>query len=370
MQLRLPIGSSGDLTVVSTAANDLALRCGFGEIATERLVQAAQRCAEGMLQHAGGGTIYLRALQEEVTGAAPPQVELLAVDAPPCAGAPAGDTRGAADNRLARFAGVATALDCHVDESGMALRMALSPADRPGAVTLPPVAIGVVWASAEQGHGGLNVHSTARLSTLVLGMGRAAESARRVAALQGFAAQLQQIDRMQGALPQADDTALAAIQLDPGAAQLKIAGAGSIDVWLASASDGEQSLPAADERRVQPVLRTLPSSSSSLQEAQPRPLARAQAPWPAGTTLLAHGGPAFAPEQWQAWLASRPGLVERHPAIVAAVLHRDRRVLHAGGSVVVCRRSEESRPAAPPEWLLGSTAGDAAPVAAAHEESA
>lgn len=391
MQLRLPLGSSGDLTVVSTAANELALRCGFGEIATERLVQAAQTAAQAMLDHAGGGTVCLRALQEEVTGAAAPQVELLAVDSPLPLQHRSASASGLVAERIAALAGLGTALDFHADAAGVALRMALSPGDRPGAVTLPPVSIGLVWASADSGQGGMNVHSTARLSTLVLGMGRATESARRVAALQGFSAQLQQIDRMHGALPEADDTAIAAIHLDPSPGQLKIAGAGSIDVWLAG-PDGESDLPAelpadaaadaaadlaadvpadvpgdapaSEGRRPRQVLRAMPASAPL---SGPRQLARAQAAWPAGTVLLIHGGPPFLPEQWQAWLDSHPGLLDRHPAIVAAVLHRDRRMAHAGGSVAVCRRTAECRSAAP--WhLLLAPAPAVQPVAASGTE--
>ena len=135
MQTRLAIDGTDDLAHAHDAATELAVRCGFGEIATERLGRAAVAAATGMLGHAGGGVLHLRPLQEEVTGAAAPQVEILAVDRPrprdgACDSSRGGDGRHAgarAGGRLAALYELVTALDRYDSPAGSVIRMTLSP---------------------------------------------------------------------------------------------------------------------------------------------------------------------------------------------------------------------------------------------------
>ncbi len=373
MQTRLAIDATDDLAHAHDAATELAVRCGFGEIATERLGRAAVAAATGMLDHAGGGVLHLRPLQEEVTGAAAPQVEILAVDRPrPRDGlgdrsrdGPVDSSRGAdgrhagarAGGRLAALYELVTALDRYDGPAGSVIRMTLSPADRPGPVSLPAVAVGVVWAPADGdlAPGGLNIHSARGLSTVVLGLGRGAEAARRVAALQGFGAQMQQIDRVRATLPGGGDMALAAAQIEAQAGHVRVAGAGRFCACVIQAGT-EVTGPLT----VQPLLRqreALVDGGAMVRG----PLAQAQAGWPPQALLVLHDDGL----SWPWALESYPGLMACHPAIVAAVLHRDYCRQAGHGCVLVCRRSCECTvPASGRAALPAPAAVDGAAVAA------
>lgn len=364
MQTRIAIDATDDLANAHDAATELAVRCGFGEIATERLGRAAVAAATGMLDHAGGGVLHLRPLQEEVTGAAAPQVEILAVDRPgPRDGSPGADGRQAgarAGGRLAALYELVTALDRYDSPAGSVIRMTLSPADRPGPVSLPAVAVGVVWAPADgdAAPGGLNIHSARGLSTVVLGLGRGAEAARRVAALQGFGAQMQQIDRVRATLPGGGDMALAAAQIEAQTGHVRVAGAGRFCACVIEAgSDGAAPLA------VQPLLRqreTLVDGGATVRG----PLAQAQAGWPSYALLVLHDDGL----SWPWTLEAYPGLLACHPAIVAAVLHRDYCRQTGHGCVLVCRRSEECSKPSPARAALPAAAatGGAVGVSAAE----
>lgn len=375
MQTRIAIDAPDDLATAHDAATELAVRCGFGEIATERLGRAAVAAATGMLDQADGGVLHLRPLQEEVTGAAAPQVEILAVDRPGSPGSPGSpDASGGADGRhagaraggrLAALYELVTALDRYDSPLGSVIRMTLSPADRPGPVTLPAVAVGVVWAPADGdvAPGGLNIHSARGLSTVVLGLGRGAEAARRVAALQGFGAQMQQIDRVRATLPGGGDMALAAAQIEAQTGYVRVAGAGRFCACVVRA-DPEAASPIA----VQPLLRqreALVDGGAMVRG----PLAQAQAGWPPQALLVLHDDGL----SWPWALEAYPGMLAHHPAIVAAVLHRDYCRQPGHGCVLVCRRSEEctapapARPALPSAAAVVAADGDGSrPVAGAR----
>lgn len=379
MQTRIAIDATDDLAKAHDAATELAVRCGFGEIATERLGRAAVAAATGMLDHAGGGVLHLRPLQEEVTGAAAPQVEILAVDRPGPPNAPGADDgrhAGArARGRLAALYELVTALDRYDSPAGSVIRMTVSPADRPGPVLLPAVAVGVVWAPADgdAAPGGLNIHSARGLSTVVLGLGRGAEAARRVAALQGFGAQMQQIDRVRATLPGGGDMALAAAQIEAQTGHVRVAGAGRFCACVVEGGTGGLATIA-----VRPLLRqreALVDGGATVRG----PLAQAQAGWPPHALLILHDDGL----SWPWTLEAYPGLLACHPAIVAAVLHRDYCRQPGHGCVLVCRRSGEcvapgparaaALPAAAPPGVAAAAAaagGDGAGPVAAVRRSA
>ena len=394
MQTRIAINATGDLANAHDAATELAVRCGFGEIATERLGRAAVAAATGMLDHAGGGVLHLRPLQEEVTGAAAPQVEILAVDLPRSARASdvsdtsdasdASDTpdgsdrpdaprggdgshgRARAAGRLAELYELVTALDRYDSPAGSVIRMTLSPADRPGPGSLPAVAVGVVWAPADgdAAPGGLNIHSARGLSTVVLGLGRGAEAARRVAALQGFGAQMQQIDRVRATLPGGGDMALAAAQIEAHAGHVRVAGAGRFCACVVEpGTPGADAADGATTVSVQPLLRhrgALVDGGAMVRG----PLAQAQAGWPPHALLVLHDDGL----SWPWALETYPGLLDCHPAIVAAVLHRDYCRQPGHGCVLVCRRSAECATPAPSRTALPAAAATrAAPALAAAD---
>lgn len=376
MQTRIAIDAIDDLANAHDAATELAVRCGFGEIATERLGRAAVAAATGMLDHAGGGVLHLRPLQEEVTGAAAPQVEILAVDRPrspdtfntPDAlvgpdtphGADGRHAGARAGGRLAALYELVTALDRYDGPAGSVIRMTLSPADRPGPVSLPAVAVGLVWAPADgdAAPGGLNIHSARGLSTVVLGLGRGAEAARRVAALQGFGAQMQQIDRVRATLPGGGDMALAAAQIETQTGHVRVAGAGRFCACVvepgtdgADGADGTDGTDGAATVAVRPLLRqreALVDGGAMVRG----PLAQAQAAWPPHALLVLHDDGL----SWPWALEAYPGLLACHPAIVAAVLHRDYCRRPGQGCVLVCRRSAECATPAPSRTALPAAA--------------
>lgn len=339
MQTRILIDGPAAIIHAQQLAGALAVRCGFGEIATERLGQAAVAAAEGMLDHAGGGTLYLRPLQEEVIGAAAPQVELIALDRDTATGGrsgPAGEK--VAPERLTVLSTLASALDSYDSGRGCALRIALSPADRPMPMALPPVVVGVVGACGEADGvaAGVNIQSARGLANVVMGLGRGADAARRVAALQGFGARVQQIERVRGAMPAWHGMALAAAQMEAAEGRVRVVGAGRFGACVLE--------PAAARAAVRRPLCRADGQGPAQIDGRPGPMAQAQGAWPRHSLLVLHGDDLA----WPWTLEALPGLLERHPSIVAAVLHRDFSRTPGSGCVLACRRSDECLPLAVP----------------------
>lgn len=339
MQTRIPIDGPAAAARAQQLAVALAVRCGFGEIATERLGQAAVVAAEDMLSHAGGGTLYLRPLQEEVIGAAAPQVEMIALDRDTAAGGrghPAGEP--VAPERLAVLSELASALDGYDSGRGCALRMTLSPADRPMPMALPPVVVGVVGACGEADGvpAGVNIQSARGLANVVMGLGRGADAARRVAALQGFGARVQQIERVREAMPALNGMALAAAQMEAAEGRVRVVGAGRFGACVLE--------PAASRAAVRRSLCRADAHAEARIAGQPSAVAQAQGAWPPHSLLVLHGDDLA----WPWTLEALPGLLERHPSIVAAVLHRDFSRTPGSGCVLACRRSDECLPLAGP----------------------
>lgn len=335
MQLRIPIDQSSDIAPAHALAAELAVRCGFGEFAAERMAAAVSEAATHLLRMTDGGELLLRPLQEEVVGAAAPQVELLVLER--CSPAPDGSQQ-AATTRRARVAGLrnaSTTWDCHGRPGrGAVLRMTLSPADRPLPIALPAVAVGAVWPCddmAAKSGPSLYIHSTRSLSSVVVAVGRGTEPARRVAAAQGFTAQSLQIARAKTALRDGTDTALAAAMVDADASRVRLAGAGRFDARVLLATDPARGMP-----RFAPRPQSVAGESGKAVDARVDGI---DAAWPQDALLVLHGGGG----SLAAWEPPRD-LLSHHPAVVAAVLYRmlaQQPGLQAPPCVAVCRRSAE-----------------------------
>lgn len=346
MQIRLQIDQPDDIAQAQGIAADLAVRCGFGEFAAERMAAAVSEAASHLLRMTEGGELLMRPLQEEVVGAAAPQVELLVLERLPPAHADVGadqDRRtptpaAAPPARRARLAGMrnaSTTWDCHGRPGrGAVFRMTLSPADRPLPIALPAVAVGAVWPCddmAAKSGPSLYIHSTRSLSSVVVAVGRGTEPARRVASAQGFTAQSLQIARARAALPEVGDMALAAAMVDADAARVRLAGAGRVDARVLLAGDPSLGMP-----RFAPKARPAAGEPGAGADARVDGI---DAAWPEDALLVLHGGGG----SLTGWDPPKD-LLSHHPAVVAAVLYRvlsQQRDIVGRPCVAVCRRSAE-----------------------------
>ncbi|WP_454726313.1 MULTISPECIES: ATP-binding protein [Cupriavidus] len=349
MQIRALIQESSHVAEARRMVTALAVRCGFGEVATGRLAIAVSEAATNVLKHAREGELLIRTLQEEVTGPAAPQVEVIAIDRGPGMadlGASLHDgfsTTGTAGTGLGAMRRLATAFDIYsAPGKGTVLRMALCPSDRCAAPELPAVAVGAVCqplAGETECGDGWHASSACALSSVVLadGLGhgpdaaRAAEAACRVAAAHAFVAPAVLIGHAHAALRATRGAALAAARIEPGPGTLRFAGIGNIAacVYAPGAPGGRGSR------------RQLISHNGIVGYAMRR-VAEVEAPWPADTLLVMHSDGLAT--HWD--LDDYPGLHARHPAIVAAVLYRDFARGRDDVTVIACRRSSECAPAA------------------------
>lgn len=390
MQLRLQIESADDVPAASTAAITMAVRCGFGESATERLGAACEGAARALLKQGSGGVLLLRPLQEEVVGAAAPQIELIAIASNPDAAVDAADgdaadtgpmtPRGSGSSGLAALGKYASAIDIYKARGqGDVMRMAVSPHDVPREIALPEMAVGAVCVAGAgdatpTGYwriGGLRSHWR-----LVLAVGcsrdglHGGESARRLAATQGLTAQSLSLERLRASLDPEDSTSLAVLSIDSDAEQMRLAVFGEIQVRMAArVAAGVRDdvlLPTEPDMPTEP---TEPDEPPLTTVGRPtmRALKSTQSPWPPRAMVVLHG--AHVDTNWH--LNAYAGLHGHHPALIAAVLYRDFAKQGKPVTIVVCRRSAECRTVrAAPEPAEAATtippkAETAAPTAAA-----
>lgn len=347
MQIRALIHEASHVAEARRTVTELAIRCGFGEVATGRLAIAVSEAATNILKYACDGELLIRALQEEVVGPAAPQVEVIAIDRGPGMadlGTSLRDgvsTTGTAGNGLGAMRRLATAFDIYTAPGrGTVLRMTLSPADRPGVPALPAISVGSVClpidGETECGDGWY-VSSARSLSSLMVadGLGhgpdaaRAAEAARRVAAAHAFVAPAVMIGHAHAALRATRGAALAAARIEADPGRVRFAGIGNISASVVMPG----TLAAAGMRR------QLISHNGIVGYAM-RKVTEVEAPWPDDTLLVLHSDGLGT--HWD--LDDYPGLHARHPAIVAAVLYRDFARGRDDVTVVVCRRSSECGP--------------------------
>ncbi|MCO7056992.1 ATP-binding protein [Pseudomonas juntendi] len=305
------LADPSDVGHARRTAQKLAERHGFDEEDCGRVALLATELCSNVLKHAGCGELHLRVLPREHGGYA---IELLTADraqgfdAQACLtdGYSTAGTQGIGLGALARMAQV---FDVYADARG-AVVLARVHAQRDHA---PDLRVGVsqhalhgdpacgdTWHLAIEGQ---------RISALVIdGLGHgvdaqaAASAGAAVFAQAPFAGQLEQLQAMHHAMNGSRGGAVAIACYDGARDHLGFAGIGNIGASLVSATQvrGLASLPGI--------------VGGQYRKAQVFDYAHAN-----GKLLIMYSD--GLQSRWN--LENYPGLVHRHPAVIAAVLHRD-----------------------------------------------
>ncbi|MBK5002091.1 transcriptional regulator [Pseudomonas sp. S31] len=307
--LVLPLEEDSQVGHARRTAQKLAEQQGFDSEDTGRVALLATELASNVLKHAGVGALHLRA----VPGANGPGIELLAVDraqadAQACLadGYSTGGTQGIGLGAVTRLAEV---FDMHTDARGSVIMARLYRRDATG----QDLRIGVSHhslhddpACGDTWHVALG---SGRLSVLVvdgLGHGADAEEAAQAGALafaaDAFVDPLLLIERLHVAMNGTRGGAVAIAQHDARNSRLVFTGVGNIGASLVAGnrSRGLASYPGI--------------VGGQYRKAQVFDYADVT-----GNLLILYSD--GLQSRWN--LQDYPGLVHRHPAVIAAVLHRD-----------------------------------------------
>jgi anti-sigma regulatory factor (Ser/Thr protein kinase) len=317
------------IAAVRRAGNQLAAVIGLDDTIAGKVALVITEAASNIVKHAGSGDILLRALAAgDARG-----IEVLAIDKGPGfanleqAMRDGMSTAGSYGVGMGAMRRLADEFDLYADEShGSALRMAVWAAGQPrpgsewlvGAVCLPLPSedeCGDAWRSASQ---------DGKLLLMVAdGLGHGPEAARAsdaaVALVQADStfAPAAMLQLAHGALQGGRGAAVAVACLDGDADALRFAGIGNISVSL----HGE-----ANARHLVSHNGIVGSNMRKVQEFS-MPLA-------AGAMLIMHSDGVGT--RWN--LERYPGLSQRHPALIAAVLYRDHVRGRDDACIVVAQR--------------------------------
>jgi anti-sigma regulatory factor (Ser/Thr protein kinase) len=313
------------VSVARRAASTLAETIGFDEEAVGRVALAVTETATNLVRHGGGGVMLFRALS--VRGAS--LIEILALDQGPgmanvdrsledgiSSAGTAGIGLGAVRRLAATFdiysqPGRGTALLARIGQAGSRTALAVAGV----AVAMPGERLcGDAWA-AEHRVGGVTV---AVLDGLGHGPDAAAASA---AALESFAASrpgspVERLGTMHQALRATRGAAGAIADIDAELGLVRFAGLGNVAASILT--DG--------------VERHCVSRSGTLGHSAGR-IEQYTYPWRPGSVLVMHSDGLATVRDF----AQYPGLLRRHPGIVAGVLYRDHRRQRDDATVVVAR---------------------------------
>jgi anti-sigma regulatory factor (Ser/Thr protein kinase) len=306
----LPIEDSSQIGYARRTAQQLAQKHGFDTTDAGRVALVTTELASNILKHATHGELHLRVLPR-ASGAG---IEILAVDraqgfdvhACLTDGFSTGGTQGIGLGAVSRQAEV---FDVYADARGAVLLTRLYPRsdkapDRRIGISQHALhhdpACGDVWHLAFDGP---------RISALVIdGLGhgeeaeRAARAGERVFALSPFASPLLLLEDIHHAMIGTRGGALAIAQFDGNSSALRFVGIGNIG----------GSLIAPDKSR---GLASHPGIvGGQYRKAQPFDYAQVN-----GQLLILYSD--GLQSRWN--LQDYPGLVHRHPAVIAAILHRD-----------------------------------------------
>ncbi|HEX6630104.1 MAG TPA: ATP-binding protein [Gemmatimonadaceae bacterium] len=325
--IELPIGEASQVGEARRAAVQLGEQVGLGETERGHLALVATEAATNLVRHARGGVLLLRALAADAGAASdtpPDGVELLAVDRGPGMGdlprhlRDGFSTAGTAGHGLGAMRRLADELDVHsVPDVGTTLVARVWTAagrqrrqqavDETGVVCRPiagETACGDAWAVAR--HGGGTVVMVAD------GLGHGPDAAAAAdAAVAVFRRRSQEapaaiLAHCHGALRATRGAAVAVAAVDWTARTVRFAGVGNIAASLVVPEHG-------GERG-----RSF-ASMNGIVGQQMRTVNEYVQPWPAGACLVLHSDGLAT--RWR--LDAYPGLVARHPALVAGVLWRD-----------------------------------------------
>ena len=306
----LPIEDSSQIGHARRTAQKLAQESGFDATDAGRVALVATELASNILKHAARGELHLRVLPQS-SGAG---IEMLAVDrgqgfdlqACLTDGFSTGGTQGIGLGAVSRQAEV---FDVYADSRGTVLLARLYPRsvkaqDRRIGISQHSLhndpACGDVWHLAFDGP---------RISALVIdGLGhgeeaeRAARAGEKAFTLSPFASPLLLLEDIHHAMTGTRGGALAIAQFDRDSNALKFVGIGNIGACLI----------APDKSR---GLASHPGIvGGQYRKAQPFDYAQVN-----GQLLIMYSD--GLQSRWN--LQDYPGLVHRHPAVIAAILHRD-----------------------------------------------
>lgn len=323
--IRVPVAERSQVSAARIEARGLARAAGFSEEDEYRTGLVVTELASNLIKHATeGGEILLRTLPAPVGG-----IEVLAVDRGPGVsditralqdGVSSGDSPGTGLGAVRRLSDT---FDIHSSPAGTAI-LACVTAHRESApasgITLGGVSVPI---SGEQVSGDLwSATLTADEMTVVvvdgLGHGAGAHEAARAAldAANPAAGPHQALERMHQAARHTRGAAAAVARLRPGAHSVVFAGIGNISGVVFTNTSQHQMV-----------------SSNGTLGHQAQGVREYVYPWPAGAVVVL-----FSDGLVSHWKLDRyPGLSQRHPALIAAVLYRDHRRRRDDVTVVVAR---------------------------------
>ena len=324
--LRVPVTERSQVSAARIEARDLARAAGFSEEDEYRAGLVVTELATNLVKHAAeGGEILLRVIGS--SGAS--ELEVLAIDRGPGIGdinralqdgVSSGDSPGTGLGAIRRLSDT---FDIHSSPAGTVSLARIAAGRRPsaslpvilGAVSVPlsgePVC-GDLWSATPYGDGMTII--------VVEGLGHGAgahEAARAVlAAADPMADPHIALERMHRAVGHTRGAAAAIARVRPGAHTVVFAGIGNVS-GLVSAGGSQRQMVSSNG--------TLGLQAQSVREYT--------YPWPADSVLVL-----FSDGLTSHWTLERyPGLSQRHPALIAAVLYRDHSRRRDDVTVVVAR---------------------------------
>jgi len=314
-QLRFEVVEASQVAQARSVAVGLAQRLGFGEADAGKVALAVTEAGTNLVKHAALGELLIRAIDQRSN----PGVEVLAVDQGPgisdvsWALRDGSSTAGSAGTGLGALSRIADQFDVHsLPGKGTVVWLTLQRRREPnpmahtldiGAVCQPKdgeEVSGDQWGCALAGH----KHVLAVVDGL--GHGPDAHRAARTAieALPGSASRgpAAVVQSMHEVSRPTRGSAAGVCELDPHQGLCRFAGVGNIACAVVT--------DAATRRLV---------SHNGIVGQSVRKIQEFDAQWPRGALLVMHSDGVAS--HWD--LRSYPGLIARHPAVIAAVLYRD-----------------------------------------------
>ena len=311
----LAVTDRSQVSEVRQAARVAAERAGFGETDAHRAGLVATELATNLVKHSGvGGQLLLRAC----SGPAP-EIELIAVDRGPGIAnvaqslADGFSTAGSAGTGLGAIRRIADVFDIYSLPGNGTVVLARVRSEATEVARPPAFEVGGISVAMPGeticGDGWTAVSDRGRAIIGVvdgLGHGKYAAEA-SAAALRAMAAPMlgssvETLSAMHDAVRHTRGAAGTVVSVDPRATMVTAAGVGNVSAVIV-----------ADEKMRQTV------SLGGILGHQVRQFRQYQYPWSGGAMLVMHSDGLIS--HWS--LEPYPGLRQRHPVVVAAVLYRD-----------------------------------------------
>jgi anti-sigma regulatory factor (Ser/Thr protein kinase) len=323
-----------DAAGVRRVAQRLASGLAFDEVPAGNVALVVTEAAKNLLKHAGGGQIILRSL--ECAGAA--GIEVLALDKGPGIADPGRcfrdgySTAGTPGTGLGAIARLSTVHEIYSrpQQGTVLMAQVWKSGPRNGGTAPPRFSVGGVSVELagelECGDGWIAQESArgARI-TVADGLGHgalaadAAQLALRTAREQPEETATALLARIHGALRATRGAAVAVAEIDVPSRVVRFAGVGNIGAAVVPESG---------------PMRRMVSHAGTVGHESPK-IREFTYPWDSGSLLLMHSDGLQTHWSFDAY----PGLVERHPSVIAGVLYRDYARGRDDVTVVVAREA-------------------------------